>query len=100
MVLEKGQPGEVYNIGGGRELSNRSLAALLVAATDRDWSLVRPIVDPRGAGHDLRYSVDYSKLAALGYAPQMPFEDGLALTVRWFRDNRDWWEPLRARATL
>jgi dTDP-glucose 4,6-dehydratase len=100
LVLEKGQPGEVYNIGGGRELSNRALAALLVAATDRDWSLVRPIVDPRGAGHDLRYSVDYSKLAALGYAPAMPFEDGLALTVRWFRDNRDWWEPLRARAAL
>ena len=98
LVLEKGAPGEVYNIGGGRELTNRELTDLLLAATSRDASFVRPIVDPRGAAHDLRYSVDYSKIAALGYRPQMPFEDGLALTVQWFRDNRAWWEPLRARA--
>jgi len=100
LVLEKGQAGEIYNIGGGHELSNRALTGLLVTATERDWSLVQPITDPRGAGHDLRYSVDYSKLAGLGYAPEMPFEQGLALTVQWFRDNRDWWEPLRARAAL
>jgi dTDP-glucose 4,6-dehydratase len=61
---------------------------------------VTPIPDPRGAGHDLRYSVDYSKIAALGYRPQVTFEDGLALTVRWYQDNRDWWEPLRERAAL
>ena len=100
LVLEKGAAGEIYNIGGGRELSNRRLTELLLEATGRDWSLVTPITDPRGAGHDLRYSVDYSKIAALGYRPQMPFEEGLALTVQWFRDNRTWWEPLRARAAL
>jgi dTDP-glucose 4,6-dehydratase len=100
LVAEKGGPSEIYNIGGGRELSNRALTELLLEATGRDWSFVNEIVDPRGAGHDLRYSVDYSKIAALGYAPRMPFEDGLARTVRWYRDNRAWWEPLRARAAL
>ena len=99
LVLEKGKPGEIYNIGGGRELTNRELTELLVAATGRDASFIEPIIDPRGAGHDMRYSVDYSKIAALGYAPQMPFEDGLALTVQWFRDNRTWWEPLRQQVS-
>ncbi|RBY77835.1 dTDP-glucose 4,6-dehydratase [Geodermatophilus sp. TF02-6] len=96
LVLEKGLPGEFYNIGGGRELSNRELTEKLLAATGRDWSYVEEIVDPRGGGHDLRYSVDWSKTAALGYAPRMPFEEGLALTVQWYRDNRAWWEPLKA----
>jgi dTDP-glucose 4,6-dehydratase len=98
LVLEKGDPGEFYNIGGGRELSNKELTAKLLEATGRDWSYVDNIVDPRGGGHDLRYSVDYAKTAALGYAPRMPFEDGLALTVQWYRDNRSWWEPLKAAA--
>jgi dTDP-glucose 4,6-dehydratase len=98
LVVEKGRPGEFYNIGGGRELSNRELTEKLLEATGRDWSYVENIVDPRGGGHDLRYSVDYSKTAALGYAPRMTFEDGLALTVQWYRDNRAWWEPLKAAA--
>jgi dTDP-glucose 4,6-dehydratase len=98
LVVEKGLPGEFYNIGGGRELSNRELTAKLLAATGRDWSYVQPIIDPRGGGHDLRYSVDYAKTAALGYAPAMSFEDGLALTVAWYREHRDWWEPLKAAA--
>ncbi|MQA33257.1 dTDP-glucose 4,6-dehydratase [Modestobacter roseus] len=98
LVLEQGAPGEIYNIGGGRELSNRELTEQLLAATGRDWSSVEQIVDPRGGGHDLRYSVDFSKTAALGYAPRMPFEEGLALTVQWYRDNRAWWEPLKAAA--
>jgi dTDP-glucose 4,6-dehydratase len=98
LVVEKGAPGEFYNIGGGRELSNKELTEKLLEATGRDWSYVENIVDPRGGGHDLRYSVDYSKTAALGYAPRMPFEEGLALTVQWYRDNRSWWEPLKAAA--
>ncbi|MGY1844222.1 dTDP-glucose 4,6-dehydratase [Modestobacter sp. SYSU DS0875] len=98
LVLEQGAAGEIYNIGGGRELSNRELTEQLLAATGRDWSSVEQIVDPRGGGHDLRYSVDFSKTAALGYAPRMPFEEGLALTVQWYRDNRAWWEPLKAAA--
>ena len=100
LVVEKGAPGEFYNIGGGRELSNRELTEQLLAATGRDWSAVQQIVDPRGGGHDLRYALDYSKTAALGYAPQVTFEAGLAETVQWLRDNRDWWEPLKERAGL
>ena len=100
LVVEHGQPGEFYNIGGGRELSNKELTEKLLEATGRDWSYVQPIVDPRGGGHDLRYSVDYSKTAALGYLPQMTFEEGLAQTVQWYKDNRDWWEPLKAHAEL
>jgi dTDP-glucose 4,6-dehydratase len=100
LVVEKGAPGEFYNIGGGRELSNKELTEKLLEATGRDWSFVQPIHDPRGGGHDLRYSVDYSKTAALGYAPEMSFEDGLAETVQWYRDNRAWWEPLKERAAV
>ena len=100
LVAERGARGEFYNIGGGRELSNRELTQLLLDATDRDWSYVQQIVDPRGAGHDLRYSVDYTKTAALGYQPRMRFEDGLAQTVLWYQENRAWWEPLRPRAAI
>jgi dTDP-glucose 4,6-dehydratase len=100
LVTEAGAAGEVYNIGGGRELSNRQLTQLLLDATNRDWSLVEHIPDPRGASHDLRYSVNYDKLAALGYRPQVSFEDGLRSTVDWYAANRAWWEPLRARAAL
>ncbi len=89
LVVEQGRPGEFYNIGGGRELSNKELTQLLLDATGRTWDYVQHIVDPRGGGHDLRYSVDYGKIAELGYAPQMSFEDGLALTVDWYRTNRD-----------
>jgi dTDP-glucose 4,6-dehydratase len=98
LVVEKGEAGEFYNIGGGRELSNKELTEQLLDATGRDWSYVTYVEDR--LGHDRRYSVDYGKTAALGYAPQMSFEDGLALTVQWFRDNRAWWEPLKARAAL
>ena len=69
LVLDKGSGGQIYNVGGGRELSNRELTQAILVATDRDWSFVEEVADPRGAGHDLRYSVDYGKLAALGYRP-------------------------------
>ncbi len=98
LVAEKGVPGEVYNIAGGRELTNRELTQLLLDATGRDWSAVRYVTDRKG--HDRRYSLDHSKLAALGYAPQTRFEDGLASTVEWYRANRSWWEPLKAKAAL
>ena len=100
LVVEQGRPGEFYNIGGGQELSNKELTQLLLDATGRSWDYVQHIIDPRGGGHDLRYSLDYSKIAALGYAPQMTFEDGLALTVAWYQTHRDWWEPLKARAEM
>jgi dTDP-glucose 4,6-dehydratase len=98
LVLERGAAGEFYNIGGGRELTNKELTDLLLQATGRDWDAVDYVTDR--LGHDRRYSVDHSKLAALGYRPAHSFEDGLAETVRWYRDNRDWWEPLKAKAAL
>ena len=99
LVLAKGRPGETYNIGGGTELTNKELTGLLLEATGRDWDAVVPVEDRKG--HDLRYSVDISKISAeLGYTPQVPFEKGLAETVQWYRDNRDWWEPLKTRAAL
>jgi dTDP-glucose 4,6-dehydratase len=99
LVVTGGRAGEIYNIGGGTELSNRELTRLLLDATGRDWSYVDQVEDRKG--HDLRYSVDIGKIRAeLGYEPQVPFEQGLADVVQWYRDNRDWWEPLKARAAL
>jgi dTDP-glucose 4,6-dehydratase len=99
LVRAGGRAGEVYNIGGGTELSNKELTGRLVEAVGADWSSVRLVEDRKG--HDLRYSVDISKIGAeLGYAPRMPFEQGLLDTVAWYRDNRAWWEPLKARAAL
>ena len=101
LVLTGGRPGEVYNIGGGTELTNKELTYQLLAATGRDDSFIERIVDPRGGGHDKRYSVDISKIAnELGYAPQIPFEQGLADTVEWYRTHREWWEPLKVRAAI
>ena len=99
LVLAGGRGGEVYNIGGGTELTNRELTELLLEKTGTDWSRVVPVEDRKG--HDRRYSVDISKISAeLGYEPLVPFEQGLADTVSWYRDNRSWWEPLKARAAL
>jgi dTDP-glucose 4,6-dehydratase len=99
MVATRGRAGEIYNIGGGTELSNRELTQLLLDATGRDWSYVDAVEDRKG--HDLRYSVDISKIRdELGYEPLVPFERGLADVVQWYRDHRDWWEPLKTRAAL
>ena len=99
MVLVKGRAGEIYNIGGGTELTNKELTGLLLSATGKDWSYVDRVADR--LGHDLRYSVDISKIRAeLGYEPLIPFEQGLTDVVQWYRDNRAWWEPLKARAAL
>lgn len=99
LVLAGGRPGEVYNIGGGTELTNRELTELLLEATGRDQAAVQHVADRKG--HDLRYSVDATKISTeLGYAPQVTFAQGLADTVQWYRDNRAWWEPLKERAAL
>ncbi|MBL8925110.1 MAG: GDP-mannose 4,6-dehydratase, partial [Pseudonocardia sp.] len=97
LVLAGGRPGEVYNIGGGTELTNRDLTHRLLDALGADISRIEPVADR--LGHDRRYSVDWTKIAAeLGYAPQVSFDTGLADTVSWYTDNRAWWEPLKAGA--
>ncbi|MET0235528.1 MAG: dTDP-glucose 4,6-dehydratase [Kibdelosporangium sp.] len=99
LVAEKGRPGEVYNIGGGTELTNRELTDRLLDALGADFSMVERVADRKG--HDRRYSVDISKISdELGYQPRVPFDQGLASTVEWYRDNRSWWEPLKKRAAL
>ncbi len=96
LVRTKGRAGEVYNIGGGTELSNKELTGLLLEACGADWDRVERVEDRKG--HDLRYSVDWSKIHdELGYTPKHDFTTGLADTVAWYRDNRAWWEPLKAR---
>jgi dTDP-glucose 4,6-dehydratase len=99
LVVTGGRAGEIYNIGGGTELTNKELTQMLLDHTGTDWSSVDRVEDR--LGHDLRYSVDISKISSeLGYAPQVPFETGLADVVQWYRDNRQWWEPLKAKAAL
>jgi dTDP-glucose 4,6-dehydratase len=95
LVLERGRAGEVYNIGGGVELTNRELTERLLTACGRAWETHVQYVEDR-KGHDRRYSLSDDKIRAeLGYRPRMPFEDGLADTVQWYRDNESWWRPLQ-----
>ena len=99
LVLQKGRSGEIYNIGGGTELSNRELTDMLLKLTGRDESFVRYVEDR--LGHDRRYCVSIDKISSeLGYQPEVDFSTGLADVVQWYRDNRAWWEPLKARAAL
>jgi dTDP-glucose 4,6-dehydratase len=94
LVLAKGRGGETYNIGGGTELTNMELTERLLVAMGVGWDMVRRVEDRKG--HDLRYSVDITKIAdELGYAPQVPFEQGLADTVEWYKANEAWWRPLK-----
>jgi dTDP-glucose 4,6-dehydratase len=99
LVLDKGRAGEVYHIGGGTELTNRSLTERLLEAVGAGWDRVVPVNDRKG--HDRRYSLDIGKIRAeLGYEPQITLEQGLASTVEWYRENRAWWEPLKDRAAV
>jgi dTDP-glucose 4,6-dehydratase len=96
LVAEKGRDGEVYNIGGGTELTNSELTMRLLEAVGADESMIEHVTDRKG--HDRRYCVDWSKIAEeLGYAPRMSFDEGLAATVRWYTEHRSWWEPLKNR---
>ena len=99
LALLKGRAGQVYNIGGGTEITNKELTGLLLDAAGVGWDMVVPVEDRKG--HDLRYSLDITKIGdELGYEPQVRFEDGLAATIAWYRDNRAWWEPLKQKAAL
>lgn len=99
LALTKGAAGNIYNIGGGTELTNKELTERLLEATGRDWGFVDHVEDRKG--HDQRYSVDITKISReLGYEPLVDFAEGLASTIEWYRNNREWWEPLKARASL
>jgi dTDP-glucose 4,6-dehydratase len=94
-ALERGKPGELYNVGGPDELTNIDVVKGILELTGRDESLIT-YVDDR-LGHDRRYSVASDKLRAeLGLEAQVRFEDGLARTVEWYRANEAWWAPIRS----
>jgi len=97
LVLQRGKPGEVYNIGGGVELTNHELTERLLDACGRDWYAFVDYVEDR-KGHDRRYSLNDDKIRReLGYAPHVDFVEGLAATVQWYRDNEAWWRPLKEK---
>ncbi|MFF4774477.1 dTDP-glucose 4,6-dehydratase [Microtetraspora fusca] len=95
LVAELGEPGEVYHIAGTAELTNLELTTRLLGLLGAPAELVERVPDRKG--HDRRYSLDDSRLRALGYAPEVPFDEGLAATVRWYQDHPFWWKPLPAR---
>ncbi|MFJ9584826.1 dTDP-glucose 4,6-dehydratase [Streptomyces acidicola] len=96
LVLERGRPGEIYNIGGGTELTNRDVTQLILRLCEESPDMIEYVADRKG--HDRRYSLDWRKIRdELGYTPRQDFTTGLADTVRWYTDNRSWWEPLRRR---
>jgi dTDP-glucose 4,6-dehydratase len=93
VAIHKGAAGEVYNIGGGNEVRNVDLTHTLLQLAGRSESLIKRVQDRQG--HDLRYSLDTAKLRKLGWAPQVPFDEGLKDTVRWYRENEWWWKPIK-----
>ena len=95
LVAMKGAPGEVYNIGGGKELSNMELAETILKMMGGDPTRIQFVEDRKG--HDLRYSLDYSKIHnELGYEPLVSFEEGIVSTVEWYQRNQNWWLTLKS----
>jgi dTDP-glucose 4,6-dehydratase len=94
-VLERGRPGEAYNAGGPDECENIEVVRRILELTGRDESLIEHVTDR--PGHDRRYSLSSDKLRSeLGWGAEVRFEDGLARTVDWYRENEDWWAPIRS----
>ena len=93
LLIETGVNGEVYNIGGGNEVKNVDLTHRLLELVGRPTSLIQRVADR--PGHDRRYSLDTAKLRALGWTPRHDFEEGLAQTVAWYRENEWWWRPIK-----
>jgi dTDP-glucose 4,6-dehydratase len=93
LVLRNGEPGGVYNVGGD-ERENADVARRIVVLTGADESLIRHVEDR--PGHDRRYALDDTRLRSLGWEPARSFDEGLAGTVEWYRDNRRWWEPIKS----
>jgi dTDP-glucose 4,6-dehydratase len=93
-VLERGAPGEVYNVGGPDEAPNLEVVKRIIEYTDQDESLIEYVTDR--PGHDRRYSLASEKVRGLGWEAQVRFADGLERTVAWYRENRWWWEPIRS----
>jgi dTDP-glucose 4,6-dehydratase len=97
LLLRRGTAGEVYNIGANQtpEVTNAELTKMILARTGRPETLIRPVTGLR-PGHDHRYAVDTAKIRALGWRPEADLEAGIARTVAWYTERRDWWEPIKS----
>jgi dTDP-glucose 4,6-dehydratase len=93
LLIDNGVNGEVYNIGGGNDIMNVDLTHRILALVEKPRSLIKPVADRKG--HDRRYCLDTAKLQSVGWAPRVPFADGLAQTVDWYRRNDWWWRPIK-----
>jgi dTDP-glucose 4,6-dehydratase len=93
-AMERGAAGQVYNVGGGNEVTNLEITRRILALTGRDESLIGHVADR--PGHDRRYALDTDRLRALGWAPRRSFDEALAETVDWYREHRGWWEPIKS----
>ena len=96
-ALLHGAVGEVYNVGSQGECTNMDITERLLALLDKPKSMIKFIEDPRGGSHDRRYSIDSSKLQAIGWKPEFEFNLALADTVKWYVDHQDWWRPITDR---
>jgi dTDP-glucose 4,6-dehydratase len=95
-VLERGEPGEIYNVGSGDQLSNLELARQILELAGKPISLIEHVEDR--LGHDRRYSVDSSRVRGLGWQPERRWADALAETVAWYREHPEWWRPAKSRS--
>jgi len=95
LVLRQGGVGEIYNLGAGEEVPNRALTAAILELLGKDESMIEYVTDR--LGHDRRYSIDTAKARALGWTPEHDFQDSLAATIAWYRENQWWWRPLKHR---
>ncbi len=93
VLLERGEPGRAYNLGGGNEVMNRDLTGRILEILDKPATLIRPV--PDRLGHDRRYALDSSRAATIGWRPSTPFAAALETTVRWYLSNRAWWETIK-----
>jgi dTDP-glucose 4,6-dehydratase len=93
LLIDRGVAGEVYNIGGGNQVKNVDLTHRILELVGKPTSLIKPVADRQG--HDRRYSLDTSKLEAIGWRSRANFEQGLAETVAWYRENERWWRPIK-----
>jgi len=96
LLMRRGRAGEVYNVGAGNEVRNIHLAERICDLLGKPHSLITFVTDR--LGHDRRYALDCRKIRALGWQPETPFEEGLAATVRWYRENEEWWRRIKDRS--
>jgi len=94
LILHEGKPGEIYNIAGGHERTNKEITNLILENLRKPSSLIQNVTDR--LGHDRRYAINSEKISSLGFKPRYQFEDGLLETVKWYCENKDWWKPIKS----